>query len=138
VARALRRLTVEGKIYVWKRSHSHVPTRGGGSRCRETFTAFLEGKKRSPLRVCFEDGNARAAGYPMAGVVWTKEACSESYLNLNFPGVARRLIEAARDRGWRPESAITPWVVEDGFELYPALRSVLTDGRGIVGLRTRG
>ena len=113
----LRRLVIDGRTYVWNVRHVHhePPHPSGDGRCREVFTAYLEGRKATPLRIAFTDGAGRHAGYPERGVVWTSD--DRDAANLNTPSVARRLIERARALGWQPETMRAPWVVDDGFAL---------------------
>ena len=112
---SLRTLRVDGATYLWKVEHSHSEARG----CCETFTAFLEARKASPLRVRFEDREGHHAGYPERGVVWTSVAPKRS-ANLNTPSVAAKLVRAGLERGWSPKDAKTPFVVDDGFAIILA------------------
>lgn len=109
---ALRALRVDGERYLWKVEHSHF----GARRCRETFTAFAEGRKASPIRVRFDDDSreGRHAGYPEKGVVWTSREPKRS-ANLNTPRVAAKLVREGRRHGWSPETSKTPFVVDEGF-----------------------
>ncbi len=119
----LRRLVIGSASYLWKVEHRHnvldAPPAGAprGGRCREVFTAFVEGHKRAPLRVWFTDGEGENAGYPEAGVVWT----ARQSVNLNEPRVARRVIEHALDAGWAPTVRAKPFVIENGFALLEQL-----------------
>ena len=100
-SKRLRRLVLGASTYLWKVEHLHhvlaPPTPGERreGRCREVFTAFVEGNKRAPLRVWFTDGEAEHAGYPEAGCVWR----AHQRVNLNEPGVARRVIELGHAQG---------------------------------------
>ncbi|WP_224367024.1 hypothetical protein [Hyalangium versicolor] len=122
----LRKIVVEGVTYLWKVEHDHLalppdPSQGvGGSRCREVFTAFLEGYHASPVRIRFPDGVGQSSGYPQAGVVWTSGS-SGLDVNLNTPRVAAGLIRIALSRGWTPGQSKSPMVVEDGFFLLAEL-----------------
>jgi hypothetical protein len=113
----LRRLALGAQTYRWKVEHKHhvlaPPTVGDGrqGRCREVFSALMDGQKASPLRVWFSDGEGAHAGYPEAGVVWTEKHRA----NLNEPGVARRLIELGLELGWCATDRGKPFVIEDGF-----------------------
>jgi hypothetical protein len=124
-SKRLRRLVLHGSTYLWKVEHTHhvlpppPPSRVGEGRCREVFTAYLEGRKASPLRIAFDDGAGHHAGYPARGVVWTSRA-GEDDANLNTPRIARLLIERALAAGWRPEESRSPWKVDDGFVLLAA------------------
>lgn len=107
----LRKLVLGEAIYLWGVSHQH----NHGSHehgCRELFTAYREGQKAAPLRIFFsEEDAARLA----AGVV--SSGAGNGVTNLNEPGTARALIEAAVVAGWAPLEARTPFVVEDGLAL---------------------
>jgi hypothetical protein len=100
---------VDDERYLWKVEHAHDEPR----RCVEVFTAFLEGRKASPLRVRFVESGDHHAGYPEAGSVWTSTE-PKRYANLNTPRIAVALVRAGRKTGWAPETAKTPLVM-DGF-----------------------
>jgi hypothetical protein len=116
-SKRLRRIVIGTTTFLWKVEHAHhvlappVPGEGREGRCREVFTAFLDGDKRTPLRVWFTDAADRHAGYPEAGCLWA----GELRVNLNEPGVARRVIELGLAQGWRSTAAKGEFVVEDGF-----------------------
>jgi hypothetical protein len=113
----LRRLVLDEGHCLWKVSHAHdvlpppEPGDGREGRCREVFTAFLDGHPRAPLRVFFTEAAGCRAGYPESGVVWT----ATHRANLHEPFVARRLVELGRASGWSPRGAVRPFVVEGGF-----------------------
>ena len=122
----LRKIIVDGEKYLWKVQHDHhalpaeAPPGPSTCRCREVFTAFLEGHRTSPLRLRFPDGPGQSAGSPAAGVVWTSGPNGLS-ANLNTPRIAASLIRLARARGWDPSQRKTPQIVDDGFFLLKEL-----------------
>ena len=92
----------------------------------ETLTIYLEGNKRSPLRLLFsadtalkrkksKDSPHWEVGYPEDGVLWKTGGFGES-VNLNRPGVVAQFILYARQHGWHPEDARKPYLVADGFD----------------------
>lgn len=108
---ALRKLVLGEDIYLWGVSHQH----NHGSHehgCREVFTAYREGQKAAPLRVFFDEESAPRGA---AGIV--SGGHGGDVMNLNQPGTARALIEAALVAGWAPFEAKSPFVVEDGLAL---------------------
>lgn len=112
----LRRIVVDGADYLFGRRHRHDAASPPEQLCQEIFTAYLEGHKRSPLRVWFTAGPGRGAGYPERGVVWL--ATPGGWLNLNTPGEAANVIRRARASGWDPVNGRGPFVIEDGFAVF--------------------
>jgi hypothetical protein len=109
--KGLRKISVAGGQYLYRVQHRH------GANCVETFTAYLEGKKRAPLRILFVADSTRNAGYPETGVVWMHAAPADDR-NLNTPSVAAELIRLGHAAGWSPESQPRSFVIEDGFTLF--------------------
>jgi len=46
----LRKITVNNRSYLWKREHTHLPEYEI-SPCMEKITIYLDGNKKSPLRL---------------------------------------------------------------------------------------
>lgn len=124
-------MIVDGVRHLWTVKHEHhvlppsAPGAVGGGHCREVFTAYREGHKRSPLRVAFTGGPGRFGGDPDKGIVWTKAPGSDRIesANLRTPGVAARLVQLGQARGWAPVDAATaaPLAIDDGFALLEQL-----------------
>ena len=116
----LRRLFVDDAVYFCKTEHRHEPPedvatpQGKPYRCRELFTAYLEGYRACPLRVWFDDSPGVGAGYPSSGIVEV-DATGERY-NLHAPRLWVALLREAVARGWRPATESHPFVVSDGLE----------------------
>ncbi|MBK8169993.1 MAG: hypothetical protein IPK60_06580 [Sandaracinaceae bacterium] len=109
---SIRKLVIGDSVYLWGVAHQHNHGHHHEQGCREIFTAYLEGQKAAPLRIWFSEEDATRMA---AGVV--ADGAAGPLTNLNEPKTARRLIDAARVAGWTPESARTPFVVEDGLAL---------------------
>ncbi|MFI0925274.1 hypothetical protein ACH4TP_15275 [Streptomyces sp. NPDC021012] len=92
-ARAPRRLTVDGRVWLWNVGHTHPG-------CRTYVTLRPAGARNALTRLVFESGPGRVtAGFPYgAGEV----AAAGGHLNLNEPGVVRRLLDLAAARGLLP------------------------------------
>ncbi|MGW4744640.1 hypothetical protein ACWEPR_07620 [Streptomyces sp. NPDC004290] len=92
-ARAPRRLTVDGQVWLWNVGHTHPG-------CRTYVTLRRAEARGALLRLVFESGPGRVtAGFPYgAGEV----AAAAGHLNLNEPGVIRRLLDLATARGLLP------------------------------------
>ena len=127
----MRRLSIDGALYLWRVTHEHEVGQQGrplAGTCREIFTAYLAGRKASPLRVVFAGGTLQP-GYPEAGVVWIPgprtphgvPSPPSAELNLNLPSTAVKLIAYARNAGWTPELGKQSHVLEDGLAILTAL-----------------
>ncbi|MFJ3765107.1 hypothetical protein ACIPQJ_11455 [Streptomyces sp. NPDC090082] len=92
-ARAPRRLTVDGQVWLWNVGHTHPG-------CRTYVTLRRAEARGALLRLVFASGPGRVtAGFPYgAGEV----AAAGGHLNLNEPGVVRRLLDLATARGLLP------------------------------------
>jgi len=132
----LRKIVVEGEIYLWYRMHYHLE-RYEQSPCAEVLTVFSPCSRNNPVRIRFreEENRYRAdctqrwwhTGYPQSGVLWLSEASPEQRIiveiNLNRPGVVATLIRLLRATRWNPAETRTPLEIEDGLrfleEHYP-------------------
>ncbi|WP_069170248.1 hypothetical protein [Streptomyces griseus] len=112
-----RRLTVDGRAYVWTLRHSHSVEDSG--RCCETLTLYPQpAVTDGPLRIVFTEGPGRyvPGGAPLGSgdVGYIRGA----FLNLHEPGAVRALLDVVSARGWRREGRR---VVEiDGWSLLEA------------------
>ncbi|WP_378181178.1 hypothetical protein [Aquimarina sp. SS2-1] len=127
---SLRKIKVNNNTYLWKREHHHLAT-FEHSTCVEKVTIYLEGCKKSPLRLFFrEEDNASfkkdvekekwCVGYPDDGVVWLlkKDEAPETMpvmINLNRPGVIATLINYFLENGWQPETTQKPYEIKDAL-----------------------
>ncbi|MFK0212782.1 hypothetical protein [Streptomyces sp. NPDC090298] len=93
-ARAPRRLTVDGQVWLWNVGHTHPG-------CRTYVTLRRAEARGALLRLVYASGPGRVtAGFPYgAGEV---AAAGGGHLNLNEPGVIRRLLDLATARGLLP------------------------------------
>ena len=110
--KGLRRIVVDGRIFLWTRRHRHFLGEKGKA-CEERLTLYEEGYKRSPLHVWFRCTEIWEAGYPMDGVVWRKDR-KEAY-NLNRPAVVEALIRHGLGEGWMPGTALGAMDAEDAY-----------------------
>lgn len=117
-ARKLRKLNIDGRIYLWRVHHRHQELCSDGERrCTEVFTAFQREHARRPVRILFPATAEHGPGYPgESGVVVDYEDPSRG-INLNRPRLARLLIELALGAGWSPAVARSEFVVPNGFLL---------------------
>ncbi|MFF5424598.1 MULTISPECIES: hypothetical protein [unclassified Streptomyces] len=113
----VRRLTVDGQVWLWNVGHTHPD-------CRTYLTLRRVEARHSALRLVFRDGPGRiVAGFPMgAGEV---AAVDGGHLNLHEPGVVRRFLDLAAARGLLPVAHGAREV--DGWPLFDALTGA---GRG--------
>ncbi|MFI6418003.1 hypothetical protein ACIBG6_11455 [Streptomyces sp. NPDC050842] len=107
---ALRRLTVDGTVWLWNVRHRHPD-------CRTVLTLRRAEHRHALLRLVFRNAPGRAvAGFPMGtGEV----AAGGGWLNLNEPGVVRRFLEEALTRGLVPTT--NGETEEDGWPLFDTL-----------------
>ncbi|MER6126260.1 hypothetical protein ABT173_27295 [Streptomyces sp. NPDC001795] len=111
--RRLRRLVVDERTrYLWSVRHRHGT--GDGRMCREDLVLYRDG-----VRTCvvFRAGRGRYVpdGFLPSGCVGDGHG---NALNLHEPGVVRRLVDAARERG-----LLSGGGEVDGWELFPAVVS---------------
>lgn len=109
----MRRLTIDGRRFLWRRRHRHSESHPGG--CAEVLRIHAEGSKRAPLEISFAESERWRVGYPQEGVVWS-EGGSVSY-NLNRPAVVAALIQSALGSVWDPDAGTRPVLVDDGIAL---------------------
>jgi hypothetical protein len=111
-----RRLVVEGDDFLWSLSHSHRALGNGQYEdCCETLI-IRQPKATVRLRIVFRAGTDRLVsdGYLMpSGAVGTDLGRT---LNLHEPGTVRALLDAALNRGWRPDDAATEQI--DGWSIF--------------------
>lgn len=124
-----RELVIDGALYRWTRSHTHVEA-DGARRCVERLSAWREGHRRAGLTVRFIDG---AGGHTTAGEGWGGHdggllVGSIAY-NLHRPALAAAIIRRALVEGWAPASGRCV-VIDDGFGLLRRIGPV--GGRGPV------
>ena len=127
----LRRIKVEGEVYLWKRKHFHL-AQYNSSPCVEKLTVFLDGYKNSPLELFFrQEDNALlqhtssekywCVGYPNDGVIWLFQGSGSQDqnkdINLNRPGVVAKLILHHLGKGWNPQKSKKPYAVKDALKL---------------------
>lgn len=121
----LRKIVVQGKTFLWKREHFHLSTYKI-SPCNEKITVYLEGKKKSSLRLIFRsDDNLLIDGTDEQKQWCINEGLAEGYVwksntgfmfNLNRPVIIKELIEYALNIGWDPEHSKQPFVPERALE----------------------
>src|SRR5688572_30099339 len=126
--RGLRRISLVSGRYFWRAGNRHHPGGPGVAHaCAETFSAFLEQKRRSPLRVIFPEGQNHGPGYPsQMGIVVDYREPTWS-VNLNRPAAARLLIELALLNGWSPATARGELVIANGYDFIRRQRECLAD-----------
>jgi hypothetical protein len=110
----MRRLVIDGRPYLWRRTHRHSPEKET-RRCEELLRVFAEGNKKAGLQINFCEKTGWQVGYPEEGVVWSSTD-SKSY-NLNRPAVVRALIIFMLHSGWDPHRGGGAVNVHDGIPL---------------------
>lgn len=114
----LRKLTIDGRIYLWKVHHRHQELCSDGERrCTEVFTAFQREFGRRPVRVLFPSTGEHGPGYPGERGVVVDYRSPSRQVNLNRPRLAALLIELSLDVGWSPAVSRAEFVVQNGFHL---------------------
>ncbi|QGZ48876.1 hypothetical protein GPZ77_11220 [Streptomyces sp. QHH-9511] len=107
----LRKLVVDDTVWLWGRRHRHPD-------CRETLSLRRADTPHAQLRLVFRSGEGRAvAGWPLGeGEII---GLGGHWLNLNEPGVVRRLLDEAVARGLVPTGNVVREV--DGWPLFDAV-----------------
>ena len=118
----LRKIHVDGDDYLYRFNTSYGRTDDPSNpwHCRDTFIAYLEGQKQSPLNIHFTTWEDPAIGGPLRTglpIVLGKEETGG--VNLHAPKWAAELIRGARKQGWKPENERkrSPFVIADGLAL---------------------
>jgi hypothetical protein len=114
-----RSIVVDGQRYVWRFVPRYVPAPSPDLyRCYDIFSAYLEGHHRSPLRIRFDTWECPMLGGPLRARAPVLLGRPETGgVNLHTPKWAAALIREGRRRGWEPEVAPGPFLVEDGVRL---------------------
>ncbi len=136
----LRKIKIANETYLWRVNHSHLEN-FTYSKCVEKVVVYLEGYKKSPLRLSFREEDNLVlkkdlkkekwcVGYPDTGVIWLytyKPALpnNEPYpieqqktisINLNRPAVIVKLIAYFIERQWKPKENEKPLVIENALK----------------------
>jgi hypothetical protein len=114
----LRRLTLEGRTFLWRRLHTHAPAGAAARDCAERVVVFLEGAKRGPLELFFREDASWKVGYPQSGALFRAEPLR--VYDLHRPKVIAALVRHALGVGWAPETARAPFMVQDGLAFLEA------------------
>jgi hypothetical protein len=103
----LRRLCIDGQIFLWYRGHIHIE-----QHCVERLRVFPAANKSRYLQIEFWEGDqAAVAGSYQGGVILWPE--HEETYNLNRPAVIAALIRYALQNGWINQTLL--W--KNGIEL---------------------
>ncbi|MDQ2902460.1 MAG: hypothetical protein ABI456_13460 [Ktedonobacteraceae bacterium] len=117
----LRRIMVDGQIYLWKFVPGYVATHDPANpwQCHDHFTAYLLQMKASPLQVSFLSWEDPVSGGPLRTGMspGLDEIHSQSWrVYLHTPKYAAWIIQRALKAGWQPEQSRAPFVVEQGVQ----------------------
>ncbi len=120
----LRKITVDGVVYLWRFVPGYEQTPPGEEsdqatwQSRDTFTAYLATQRASPLIVRFRTWEDPIIGGPLrVGAPINLNNPESSGINLHTPLFAAAIIRHMRQRGWQPEQTTTPFIIEDGLQL---------------------
>jgi hypothetical protein len=115
----MRKITIRGHVYLWTvTSKTRHPPETRISLAETTFSAFHRTNKHNPLRILFTTWDDAMAGNPLnTGWRIKKQSGEEILLNINYPRIARQLIEYARVHGWEPETNTTSHINTDGMSV---------------------
>ncbi|MFF3324386.1 hypothetical protein [Streptomyces sp. NPDC002889] len=120
-----RRLVVDTEtVYMWSVRHRHSGNGNTREGCRTVLALRREGTQER-LDVTFREGPGRiiSEGFAHSGAV---ASTGGEWHNLYEPGVARRLVDAATERGLLPTARGTTEV--DGWLLYDAVPATVPAG----------
>lgn len=124
----MRKITIDGFRYQWRFRPGYRDT-GDPARpyeCRDRFTAFLEGYRRSILTIEFVTWEDAVIGGPLRTGAPIDPGTDGGGANLNEPRWAVALIQEGRRLGWHPELGVSELRVENGTQL---LLDLLSRGR---------
>lgn len=126
-----RKITIESNTYIWSISNNIKHIAEIKQYVAEAlFSAYYITNKRNPLRIAFTTWDDPVMGNPLyTGWKTTRYSKEEVVVNLNYPGIARELINAARNKGWSPEKDNNQMMIIDGLHLLTEI------GYDIEGLR---
>lgn len=135
----LRKIKIADETYLWKREHHHL-VEFQHSKCVEKVTIYLEGFKKSPLKLSFrEEDNLTlktdvekekwCVGYPDDGVIWLSKSrpdmqpqTEHTDINLNRPAVIAELIRYFNLNGWNPKQMSKPFVEENALKFLEIIK----------------
>ena len=138
---ALRKITIDGNLFLWNRKHVHGKDNEGKG-CTEKVTIYLEGFKQAPLYLFFNESDNTLVmddpekerwciGYPESGVIWlstykpplppgqvySPEEQQTAELNLNRPAAIETLIRYYQSNGWDPRKSVKPFVDDKALKI---------------------
>lgn len=141
----LRKINVDGELFLWNRKHVHGENRAETG-CTEKVTVYLEGFKRAPLYLFFNEADNRlfkddlekekwCVGYPEDGVIWlykykpplppgqvySQEEQQTAEFNLNRPAVIETLIRHYKNQGWNPKTAIKSFIDDTALKILETI-----------------
>jgi hypothetical protein len=119
----LRTLVVDNVTYLWQ----FIPGTGRSEDppeffALERFTAYLAGYRNSRVDVFFKTWAGGRLPAPLCcGSPVDLDDPKTGGVNLHTPQWAAALIRAAHRKGWKPDTARQPFVIENGVELLKEL-----------------
>lgn len=124
----LRKITINNRIYFWKREHIHLP-RYDTSPCVEKITVYLDTNKKSPLRLFFKEDDNKLIRENFEfkkwhlhnggdGVAWKETSPTTDVISINFnrPAVIKDIIIYFLNNGWNPENSTRPLEINDALK----------------------
>jgi hypothetical protein len=114
----LRKMVVDGENYLWRFMPGYERTGEplNSYQCHDSFVAYLEEGKTSPLQVHFITWEDAIIGGPLrTGAPVVPGNSNSAQLNLHTPKIAAEMIRGAIKRGWRPATDAKPFVIADGM-----------------------
>ncbi len=142
----LRKIKIANDTYLWKVNHSHLEN-FTYSKYVEKVVVYLEGHKKSPLRLLFREEDNLAlkkdlkkekwcVGYPDTGVIWLYtykpplpnnesypiEQQKTIYINLNRPAVIAKFITYFTKTQWKPKKNEKPLIIENALKFLEIIK----------------
>jgi hypothetical protein len=126
----VRRITIGNHTYLWNRTHTHLKEYRS-SPCVEKITIYLEGNKRSFLRLIFKVDDNESAEGNAKDMRWALSSMAEGTVvsrtaefpdgeivavNFNRPAVLKDIINYLRNHDWHPESTTRPLEIQDAWK----------------------
>jgi hypothetical protein len=126
----IRKITVGGQSYVWNRRHTHLKEYES-TPCVEKITIYLEGNKKSFLRLFFKEDDNKRIEESAGGMRWCLYCFGDGVaisrtadfpegemvsVNFNRPAVIKDIITYFRSHDWNPENTTRPLEIQNAWE----------------------
>ena len=119
----LRKITIDNQLYLWQTGYGD-PFLHMRTRYIESFTAYLEGYKKSPLRIYFRQGLELENGS------YNRDEKGVIQFDINLEAYVPKgtacFIRYGLNQGWKPKEDVRPFTITDAREVLALLEQKVT------------